>query len=167
MRRGVHARTRKGAIMTTRKSPKRKAAEPRKSRQSQYDRYPLAFFDRKVGSTWAIESTGNYSKDCEIGHKYAVEFLNSCDGSVGWSWLLASIVKDMIERGRLTSNGVVIGFMGVIGAALCYLHPLNDPRNLHPYKGPLRLPFKGHGPALLPFELSDAAARSERMQPAN
>jgi hypothetical protein len=165
--------SRKGAIMTTRKSPKRKAAQPRKSRQSQsqYDRYPLSFFDRKAHSTWAIKSTGNYSKDCEIGHKYAVEFLNSCDGSVGWASLLQSITRDMIEREvtqeRPTSNGVVIGFMGVIGAALCYLHPLNDPRNLPPYKGPLRLPFKGHGPALLPFELSDAAARSERVRPAN
>jgi hypothetical protein len=95
-------------------------------RTSQYAIYPLPFFDRKRLSTWAVQPSGNYSADCELGEKYAVEFLNSCDGTLGWSALLPAIVADMICRGpdgvfpngHPKTNGVVIGFMGTIGKAL-------------------------------------------------
>jgi hypothetical protein len=32
---------------------------------SQYEQYPLSFFDAQRRSTWAIEPTGNYRVDCE------------------------------------------------------------------------------------------------------
>ena len=67
--------------------------------------------------------TGNYWDDCETGKIYAVEFLKSCDGTVGWSSLLTQIVADMIRAGPDGSwsdggvrlNGVVVGFMSTIG----------------------------------------------------
>lgn len=97
--------------------------------KSQYELYQLPFFNSAARCTWDVAPTGNYSDDCETGKAYAIEFLKSCDGTVGWSTLLAQIVADMIRagpdgtwsdgRGRL--NGVVIGFMGTIGKQLCML----------------------------------------------
>jgi hypothetical protein len=68
--------------------------------------------------------TGNYSADFETGKAYAVEFLKLCNGTVGWSSLLAPIVADMIRGGpsgpyeELKTNGIVIGFMTAIGRML-------------------------------------------------
>ena len=103
---------------------------PPPSRQkSQYELYPLPFFNAEACRTWAVTPTGNYSDDCETGKTYAVEFLKSCDGTVGWSSLLTPIVADMIRAGPDGSwsdggvrlNGVVVGFMSTIGKALCML----------------------------------------------
>ena len=95
--------------------------------QSMYDLYPLPFFNKEGHCTWDIRPTGDYSKDCETGAIYAEEFLLSCDGTRGWSSLLGQIVADMIRAGtngtfadgRPKVNGVVVGFMGGIGRALC------------------------------------------------
>jgi hypothetical protein len=57
-----------------------------------------------------------------MGRAYAIEFLKTCDGTVGWSTLLSQIVVRMIGAGctqwpdgRPRTNGLVIGFMGTIG----------------------------------------------------
>jgi hypothetical protein len=94
--------------------------------KSQYDLYLLPFFNAESRSTWAVQSTGNYTEDCQLGRRYAIEFLKTCDGTVGWSSLLQQIVADMIRAGPSGSwadghpkiNGIVIGFMGTIGCAL-------------------------------------------------
>ncbi|MGA2494665.1 MAG: hypothetical protein ABSF67_17245 [Roseiarcus sp.] len=106
------------------------AAATKKGRRkgiSLYERYQLPFFDVKRRSTWAIKPTGAYSADCETGCAYAIKFLRSNDGSLGWTTLLTQIVNDMIGAGpsghwadgKAKTNGVVVGFMGTIGKALC------------------------------------------------
>lgn len=97
--------------------------------KSQYEKYPLPFFDRARHSVWAVKPTGNYGDDCETGKRYATEFLRSCDGTVGWSTLLPQIVVDMIGAGQTDTwpdghtraNGVVVGFLSTIGKALTML----------------------------------------------
>lgn len=101
---------------------------PRRQRQkSQYERYPMPFFNRKTRCTWDVKPTGDYFADCETGKAYALEFLKSCDGTVGWTSLLPQIASDMISAGPQepplpggfqNPGGIVIGFMGVIGKAL-------------------------------------------------
>ena len=94
--------------------------------QSQYELYPLPFFNVKKLSTWDVTPTGDYVVDCETGRAYAVEFLKSCDGTVGWSTMLGCIVADMIRAGptgafpsgRPKVNGMVLGFMRVISSIL-------------------------------------------------
>jgi hypothetical protein len=74
-----------------------------------------------------VKPTGDYTAGCEKGQHYAVEFMESCDGTIGWSSLLPQIVADMIRAGPTgafpdgypKTNGIVIGFMGVIGRAMC------------------------------------------------
>ncbi len=93
---------------------------------SQYDLYPLPFFAAKDHSVWAVRPTGNYCDDYETGKAYAIEFLKSCDGTIGWSTLLSQIAGDMVlagptgawPTGKPKVNGIVIGFMGTIGTAL-------------------------------------------------
>ena len=73
---------------------------PRRQRQkSQYERYPMPFFNRKTRCTWDVKPTGDYFADCETGKAYALEFLKSCDGTVGWTSLLPQIASDMISAG--------------------------------------------------------------------
>jgi hypothetical protein len=94
--------------------------------KSQYDLYLLPFFAAGCHSTWAVKPTGDYCKDCETGRRYAIEFLRSCDGTLGWSTLLTQVVGDMIRAGpdgnwpsgRAKINGIVVGFMGTIGKTL-------------------------------------------------
>ena len=94
--------------------------------ESQHERHPLPFFDAKSRSSWTIRATGNYSADYAMGQEYALAFLESNDGTVGWRTLLAQIVKDMIGAGpcgRYPSGApkvdcVVIGFMNTLGSAL-------------------------------------------------
>src|SRR5262249_10242507 len=96
---------------------------------SLYELYPLPFFNKEKLCTWDIRPTGNYGIDCDTGRSYAISFLRTCDGTVGWGVLISSIVADMIDagtngkrgNGRARVNGVVIGFMGTIGEALCAL----------------------------------------------
>ena len=72
--------------------------------------------------------TGCYGADCDTGRAYAIEFLQTCDGTAGWASLLAQITADMIRAGthgafadgRQKVNGVVIGFMSTIGRALVH-----------------------------------------------
>jgi hypothetical protein len=98
----------------------------RSKTKSQYELYPLPFFAAKARSTWAVEPSGNYTADYATGKAYALEFLRSCDGTVGWSSLLAKIVGDMIgvgpsgrwPDGAPRINGIVIGFMSTIGTVL-------------------------------------------------
>jgi hypothetical protein len=95
--------------------------------QTQYERYPLPFFDRAKLCTWSVKPTGNYGADCATGRAYAIEFLRSCDGSAGWTSLLQQIVADMIRAGTSGAfaghpkvNGIVIGFMGQIGRTVTF-----------------------------------------------
>jgi hypothetical protein len=100
----------------------------RVKQKSQYELYPLPFFNAKERCCWDVKPTGNYTADCETGHAYAIEFLKSCDGSVGWATLLGGIVTRMIDAGASgrwpdgapRANGIVIGFMRVIGSALVH-----------------------------------------------
>ena len=93
---------------------------------SQYELYPLEFFNAAAHSTWNVEPTGDYSADFKTGHRYAIEFLKSCDSTAGWASLLPAIVADMVRAGTSGTfadghpkvNGVVIGFMSVVGARL-------------------------------------------------
>jgi len=112
----------------------RKYLASRPRQKTQYERYPLPFFHAKRRCTWDVAPTGDYAADCKTGSAYAVEFLKSCDGTVGWSCLLSNIVTDIIGAGPsgvwpdggTRTNGIVIGFMGTIGRALCaieYLPP--------------------------------------------
>jgi hypothetical protein len=101
----------------------------RKRQKSQYELYPLPFFNRKTRCTWDVKPTGDYVTDCETGKAYALEFLKSCDGTVGWTSLLPQIVSDMISAGPQepplpggfqNPGGIVIGFMSVIGKAAAF-----------------------------------------------
>jgi hypothetical protein len=105
--------------------------------ESQFELYPLPFFDagRSEGpSTWNVTPTGNYSADCETGRVFAIEFLKSCDKTCGWASLMPSITADMIRAGTTGSfangyprvNGIVIGFMRVIGSALVHSRVLDQ-----------------------------------------
>jgi hypothetical protein len=114
----------------------RATAEKRKDPEtaavsSQYEKYPLPFFDRERLLTWAVEPTGRYVEDCETGRAFAIEFLKSDDGTFGWATLLSRIVNGMIRAGpgkelwgdgRPKSNGLVIGFMSVLSDVLCAAH---------------------------------------------
>jgi hypothetical protein len=101
--------------------------------KSQYELYPLPFFNGRERCTWDVKPTGDYSADCETGTAYAIEFLKSCDKTNGWAALLQQIVVDMIDAGltdrdgRPSANGVVIGFMSVIGSALVHSRVLDRP----------------------------------------
>ena len=108
--------------MTT-KSKARKAPPAK----SQYELYPLPFFDGKSHCTWKVQPTGDYGRDCNTGRDYAREFLKSCDGTVGWARLLCHIANDMVHAGPMVGkfpdgsprpNGVIVGFMAEIGDAL-------------------------------------------------
>ncbi len=100
---------------------------PPPRQKSQYERFPLPFFNAAALCTWSVTPSGNYGEDCETGEAYAIAFLKSCDGTVGWSSLLTEIVGDMIGAGRAGTwpdggvriNGVVVGFMSRIGHELC------------------------------------------------
>jgi hypothetical protein len=94
--------------------------------KSQYELYPLPFFDAATLCTWNVKPTGNYGDDCKIGRQFAIDFLQSCDGTVGWSALLPAIVADMIRAGTNGAfadghpkiNGIVIGFVGTLGRVI-------------------------------------------------
>jgi len=106
--------------------PKPNARHRRRKSVSQYELYPLPFFNAKTRCTWDVKPTGNYFEDCETGRAYAVEFLKSCDGTIGWSTLLGQIIGDMIRagptgkyaNGEPKCGGVVIGFTDKIGTML-------------------------------------------------
>jgi hypothetical protein len=108
-----------------------KPARKRAKVKSQYDKHQLPFFDKASLSTWSVKPTGNYSADCQTGHAYALEFLRSCDRTVGWTSLLGQMVTDMIgagpvetwPNGRAKASGLVIGFMRTISQALCFVDP--------------------------------------------
>lgn len=95
--------------------------------KSLYELYPLPFFNRDKLCTWDVTPSGDYSDDCKTGRAYAVKFLKSCDGTFGWSSLLAQICAAMIRAGPIgtyangepKAGGIVIGFMSTIGQALC------------------------------------------------
>jgi hypothetical protein len=96
------------------------------AQQSQYQRYPLPFFNRDKLNTWDVTPSSNYAADCETGARYAREFLRSCDGTAGWVSLLPQIVADMIRAGTNGTfadghpkvDGIAIGFMSVISRAV-------------------------------------------------
>lgn len=105
---------------------KRKALKGRGP--SQFDLYRLPFFDKDAAidtRCWTVTPTGNYTDDCDTGAAYAIEFLRSCDGTNGWRSLLAGIVTSMIcaaprrsGQNARKADGIVVGFMSTIGAAL-------------------------------------------------
>jgi hypothetical protein len=109
--------------------PPRPRQQRRKRQKSQYELYPLPFFNRKTRCTWDVKPTGDYVADCKTGNDYGLQFLKSCDGTVGWTSLLAQIVSDMIKAGpqgttfadgSQNPGGLVIGFMSVIGKAAAF-----------------------------------------------
>jgi hypothetical protein len=105
----------------------------RVKQKSQYELYPLPFFDRKRCCTWDVTPSDDYSADCDTGAAFAIEFLKSCDKTYGWASLMPTIIADMIRAGaadvrpdgRPSVNGIVIGFMGVIGSALMHSRVLD------------------------------------------
>jgi hypothetical protein len=104
----------------------RKRAARRQKDKSQWERYPLPFFNLKKRSLWNVAPTGNYDTDCKTGSAYAMKFLESCDGSSCWAHLLLQIVSDMIRAGPVDKDatdagypgGIVVGFMLTIGFEL-------------------------------------------------
>jgi hypothetical protein len=104
--------------------PLKRQKKPRA--KSQYELYPMPFFDRASRCTWNVQPTGDYTADCATGRAFALEFLKSCDSTFGWASLLAQISADMIcaglaeqsATGRPKVNGIVIGFMSTIARAL-------------------------------------------------
>jgi hypothetical protein len=107
-----------------------RAAPPKRVKVKPFHKqYPMPFFEPlKAGgiNAWNVTPSGNYTKDCETGCTFAIQFLKSCDRTYGWQSLLQTIVADMIRAGPSGSfpngypkvNGVVIGFMSVIGSAV-------------------------------------------------
>jgi hypothetical protein len=96
-----------------------------------HKKYPMPFFKRRKRggiNTWSVVPTGIYSVDYETGAGYAIEFLKSCDKTYGWQSLLSCIVDDMIIAGTSGEfpdgtpkvNGVVVGFMTIIGCAVSH-----------------------------------------------
>jgi len=53
---------------------RRPEPEPEPCAKSQYELYPMPFFDRASCCTWKVQPTGNYGDDCGIGKAYAIEF---------------------------------------------------------------------------------------------
>jgi hypothetical protein len=101
---------------------------PREKQRSQYDLYPMPFFNKKRHCTWDVTPTGDYGLDFNTGQAFAIEFLRSNDKTYGWASLMACIVSDMIRAGAtgkyrdgsLKVNGIVVGFMAVIGGAVAH-----------------------------------------------
>jgi hypothetical protein len=77
----------------------------------------MPFFDQATGNSWNVTLTGDYGKDCETGTAYAIEFLRSCDGTVGWSSLLSPIIAGMIaaaaRSGRMAGQGQTASSSGL------------------------------------------------------
>jgi hypothetical protein len=111
----------------------KRVKQKRVKQKSQYELYPMPFFNRKERCTWDVTPTGDYTVDCETGQAFAIEFLKSSDKSCGWASLMQQIVADMIRAGpngafpggRPMVNGVVVGFMGVIGGAVAHSRVLD------------------------------------------
>src|ERR1700694_6278346 len=105
----------------------------RVKQKSFYELYPIPFFNRKRHCSWDVIPTGDYSADCDTGAAFAIEFLKSCDKTCGWASLMQTIVADMIRAGTagarpdgtLGVNGIVIGFMSMIGRALVHSRVLD------------------------------------------
>jgi hypothetical protein len=104
----------------------RNRAPRRQKGKSQWERYPLPFFNRQKRSLWNVAPTGNYETDCKTGREYAIKFLESCDGTPCWAHLLPHIVGDMIRAGPVDKDGqggsypggIVVAFMLTIGFEL-------------------------------------------------
>jgi len=90
------------------------------------------FFQRQGSLHLGVKPTGHYAADCETGEAYAIEFVKTCDKNYGWASLMQSITSDRIRAG--SKNGIVIGFMGVIGSALATVMPKAEP--IVPMKAP-------------------------------
>jgi hypothetical protein len=103
-----------------------KRARRGKKVQSQWEDYPLPFFNKQKRSLWNVAPTGNYETDCETGSMYAKQFLQSCDGTDCWAHLLPQIVGGIIRSGPVDKDatgggyqgGIVLSFMLTIGFAL-------------------------------------------------
>jgi hypothetical protein len=114
-----------------------RAPPPKRARvQPFHKKYPMPFFEpRKSGgiNAWNVSPSGNYAEDCKTGNAFAIQFLKSCDKTYGWQSLLQVIVADMIRAGTDGEfpngypkiNGVVIGFMSVIGSAVTHSRVLD------------------------------------------
>jgi hypothetical protein len=63
------------------------------------DGYDTDHVYRKKCVTRGRHRPANFSDDYETSRAYAVEFLRSCDGTVGWSSLLVQIAAHMIRIG--------------------------------------------------------------------
>jgi len=97
----------------------------------------MPFFKPRKSSginAWKVSPSGDYGEDCKMGSAFAIQFLKSCDKTYGWQSLLQCIVADMMREGTdgefpngfPTVNGVVIGFMSVIGSAVAYSRVLEQ-----------------------------------------
>jgi hypothetical protein len=112
--------------------PLHKSAPRRQEKKSQWELYPLPFFKLKTRSLWDVKPTGDYGKDCETGKAYAIEFLNSCDGTACWAHLLPQMVGDMIRAGPVNKDasggsypgGIIVAFMLEIGFQLAGRLPI-------------------------------------------
>jgi hypothetical protein len=119
-------RTASNVVQLHKRAPRRRKGE------SQWELYPLPFFNLEKRSLWDVRPTGDYGKDCETGRAYAIEFLNSCDGTACWAHLLPQIVGDMIRAGPVDKDapggsypgGIVVAFMLAIGFQLAGRLPI-------------------------------------------
>jgi hypothetical protein len=105
----------------------RRGKAKRVRQKSFYELYPMPFFKRETHDSWNVTPTGDYSKDCETGTRYALRFLETCDGTLGWSASLSSIIQDMIRKGPQgktfadgdkSCGGLIVGFTSTIGKVL-------------------------------------------------
>ena len=94
--------------------------------KSQYDKYPLPFFNKRKRLTWDATPSGDMQADSERGREYARQFLASCDFTYGWNSLLGQIVLDIVRMGpqvrwkdgSVSCGPVVLGFFGELSRAL-------------------------------------------------
>src|SRR5436309_36224 len=63
----------------------RKPPPPRKKCKSQYDLYPMPFFNKKRRCTWDVKPSGDYGLDFKTGQSFAIEFLRTSNHSCGWA----------------------------------------------------------------------------------
>ena len=89
-------------------SHQERPAQKRPKQKSQYELYPLPFFNGKDHCASDVKPTGDYAADCETDEAYAIEFVKTCDKNYGWASLMQSITSDMIRAG--STNGIVIGW---------------------------------------------------------
>lgn len=104
-----------GAIIVGRKElPPSSEAPPMPPGRLPFTRDVPVRPDSTTREFWAVEPSGNWSSDTQLGSEYGRIYLDSMRRS-NRGPLLGWIVSDMIRNGHFT--GVEAGFLGVVGRA--------------------------------------------------